>query len=453
MRVPLLLWLGGAPAALATGVSTDLTLAPLFAATRGTGAIQLADTSAPGTLRLGWALAYDRKPFVVVDDGGPQTVEVGSVIRDRVRGRLGVAVSAGRGTWFSASLPATAQWGGDVASLAVDGFGAGDLQVGVRTLLVDGPLHVGLNARVTAPTGRKSAWMGVDGPTGTVDVIVGGGTGSVTPQVLFGATARPRPPDVAGVALTVGPDLHGAVGVVGRAADRVDAYGQLLGRVIVDGVAAGVLDGAAGVAIEPRDGVRVDLTLARALIGGPGTGPFRAQVAFTWTAPTGAPPPAPAPTVDPLAWEPGQTLRIRDTLIEFRDPIAFPLREPVPASTSWPALARLARLLAEHPEVDHLLVECYVRHTGTTQRNYSLSLERARTLVDLLIAAGVERDRLSYRGLGELQAGPPGEGHVVIQGDVQIPFSVLVVTDAVVEAPPAHREEAELFLRSMGSSP
>ena len=66
-------------------------------------------------------------------------------------------------------------------------------------------------------------------------------------------------------------------------------------------------------------------------------------------------------------------------------------------------LSELARTLQLTPEIRRVRVEGHTDNTGDAARNLALSDDRARAVMDWLIAAGVSPDRLDARGYGEQQ--------------------------------------------------
>lgn len=74
-----------------------------------------------------------------------------------------------------------------------------------------------------------------------------------------------------------------------------------------------------------------------------------------------------------------------------------------------PILDAAVQILAEEPRFAHVVVEGYASSDGDSARNYALAEARARAVFRYLAAHGVALDRLSYRALGESEAGPHAE--------------------------------------------
>jgi len=66
-------------------------------------------------------------------------------------------------------------------------------------------------------------------------------------------------------------------------------------------------------------------------------------------------------------------------------------------------LERLVKLLQEHPEYAKISVDGHTDERGSEALNQRLSEERAKAVMNFLIARGVSADRLSARGLGASQ--------------------------------------------------
>ncbi len=76
---------------------------------------------------------------------------------------------------------------------------------------------------------------------------------------------------------------------------------------------------------------------------------------------------------------------------------------------STPVLEAVAALLTEHPEITDLLVEGHTNDVGDDAFNYDLSDKRAAAVVDWLVKAGVDRNRLASKGYGETRPLVPND--------------------------------------------
>jgi outer membrane protein OmpA-like peptidoglycan-associated protein len=66
-------------------------------------------------------------------------------------------------------------------------------------------------------------------------------------------------------------------------------------------------------------------------------------------------------------------------------------------------LERLAKLINEHPEYTEISVDGHTDERGSDELNQRLSEERAKAVMDFLVAHGVSADRLTSRGFGASQ--------------------------------------------------
>jgi outer membrane protein OmpA-like peptidoglycan-associated protein len=100
-------------------------------------------------------------------------------------------------------------------------------------------------------------------------------------------------------------------------------------------------------------------------------------------------------------------------------------RVQVPA-LFMPVMTELARLLVAHPEVRRVRVEGHADDRGTRREGFSLSLRRAQSIVQFLVAQGVEPERLEPVGVGDLQPLDTAHDEVTRARNRRIEF---VVTD------------------------
>ena len=76
------------------------------------------------------------------------------------------------------------------------------------------------------------------------------------------------------------------------------------------------------------------------------------------------------------------------------------------------ALARLSGIVLNYPSL-HLTVEGHTDSTGSAAHNKKLSEQRAHSVIDVLATDGVDRSRLTSKGLGEdkpIQTNSTAEG-------------------------------------------
>lgn len=147
------------------------------------------------------------------------------------------------------------------------------------------------------------------------------------------------------------------------------------------------------------------------------------------TSPPATPDPVPEPSLeiqfDPVAeadqpWADGELARVERGRIQIRDAIHFAQGTADILPESEPTLEAVAQLLVRYWQIDHLLVVGHASTEGSHPFNFDLSARRARAIYAALISRGVHPDRVSYRGMGEVQ--PTGEA---VESDRRAEFRIL----------------------------
>lgn len=92
-----------------------------------------------------------------------------------------------------------------------------------------------------------------------------------------------------------------------------------------------------------------------------------------------------------------------DDRIEIREPIRFEVGTEVILEESLPVLEAVAELIAQYPELAHVAVVGHASAEGEYADNYALSTRRARSVYEQLLVYGVHPQRLSFRGMGEVE--------------------------------------------------
>jgi outer membrane protein OmpA-like peptidoglycan-associated protein len=95
-----------------------------------------------------------------------------------------------------------------------------------------------------------------------------------------------------------------------------------------------------------------------------------------------------------------EQVRVVGDKIVLDDRVHFFVNSAVIRKVSYPLLQRLTKLVAEHPEYTHISVEGHADERGPEDFNKKLSEDRAKSVMDFMIKAGIARDRLSYQGFG-----------------------------------------------------
>src|SRR6185436_7020927 len=117
--------------------------------------------------------------------------------------------------------------------------------------------------------------------------------------------------------------------------------------------------------------------------------------------------------------------------IVLRDPIRFAVGTARILPESLPTLDQVAGLVAPGTL---LVIEGHSSEEGDYSYNYTLSLERAKSIWERLIQAGVPPFRLAYRGVGEVDPVAGGEGEVGRAANRRVIFH-LVHLEGLAEPP------------------
>ncbi len=80
--------------------------------------------------------------------------------------------------------------------------------------------------------------------------------------------------------------------------------------------------------------------------------------------------------------------------------VQFETESPVLRAESETVLGEVARILAEHPELELIEVQGHTDNQGTLEHNRELAQARAASVVEWLVAHGVSRQRLQPKGYG-----------------------------------------------------
>ena len=95
-----------------------------------------------------------------------------------------------------------------------------------------------------------------------------------------------------------------------------------------------------------------------------------------------------------------EQVRVVGDKIVLDDRVHFFVNSAVIRQVSYPLLQRLTKLVAEHPEYKHISVEGHADERGPEDFNRKLSEDRAKSVMEFMVKAGIARDRLSYQGFG-----------------------------------------------------
>ncbi|MFZ5476795.1 MAG: OmpA family protein [Myxococcota bacterium] len=376
----------------------------------------------PGKLqwRVGAAAQYERAPVLVITDG-----EVTSrPVSDRVGGWAGVSLGLGRGVAVQAFVPGAWQTGDD-PDFSAEGGGLADPRLGARWAFLDaGFASATLRVDTFLPIGRREAWLGEETFRGAAGVsgALEGGFGAVLLDVGLVARSLEEPAP----RFDWGPTAELALGVRADLGDRLSANAAWVGRSVLAGLDARdgeiASEALAGVSYALRPDLRLATGGGAGVQGGVGAATFRGFLTATWSletkprervAPVVVEAPRPPPDAQALVVEeikgievppppPPPLVEVVGDEIVFREEIGFALGSAELLPESKHVLAAIADLLASDGRIAHLAIEGHASEEGGLAYNWDLSDRRARACWEALILEGVDPQRMSWRGLGEV---------------------------------------------------
>lgn len=369
-----------------------------------------------GSLRVGALTQYERDTLLLYQ----YQTEVGAVIANRQTLTLGLAWQPVNRLSLRASLPVAGQWGSEVQGLGGDGFGVGDLAVGVRVAMLDRRvLGLAASADLYMPTGDPDLWLGEGALRADAAVLGDVDFGPVGLRARLGTVLRP--PIETEYDLAIGSEVGASAAVVYELLpDRArlstgivtrTSYAQFFqaGESVAEWVSGG------NVRVLPR--WWLDVGLGRGLSAGYGTSQVRVLAGLTWE--YEPPPPKPAPPrqelvvteltpdlteaeVEPTPEPPPDLAYVVQDQIVIRDPIQFEFGTDRILPISQPTLEAIAGVLESHPEILHVVIEGHASEEGSYTYNYTLSLSRALSIFKALVDEGVHPARISCRAMGEV---------------------------------------------------
>lgn len=429
----------------AQGLSSDIELIHPKASPGALPGLESSERDEPGTFRAQATVQFEDSPLVLYQEGldDAPAGEVGAVVHRRIATHLGVSGTIAKRWRLGGSLPLYGQWGSEVPDLAADGFGVGDLRVNAsfwlgRSRIGDFSAYAGF----TLPFGRRNAWMGDRGPRSELGVAYATGFGRTAIHADIGLDARGAWHESSGIY-----DRGSALLISGGARvpileDKLDGFGVLYtrwGGGIFVGRADYVVSALAGAKYHASETLKFDLGIGRGFTPGVGTTDVRVMAQISWhrtpkeeeeeiievivkrepeIEPEDPPPPPPEPTEPPPAEIVGEQVIVTA-------PILFFVNTPDLKPESTEAMQAIAELMADDPQIGHLVIEGHASSEGTFEYNYDLSARRARAIHEALMKEGVHKTRISYRGMGEVEPIVDGEDEDALAANRRVEFHII----------------------------
>ena len=402
------------------GYSTDIELlVPTFSvdAIPGVDSPQIQEA---GLWRTGLLGQFQADPLVLYDSGR----EIGAIVEQRYVAQLGLNYAIARNASIQVLVPGYFHNGTETPNFSAEGGGLGDLGLGMRFKAFDvGPLIVGARGDVTAPTGRKLAYMGEDGLRVGGSLLAQLDFGRVDVLVNAGAVLRQKVETEEDFLLGSEMIANGGVRVE-PLKDRIWIFGGALNRGGFSNfwrpdAAENPLEAIGGIQFKPISPLQIDLGGGRGITDGYGTTQQRIFLGATWQFEKKEPEIIendvvvedvyiPEITVEEVleqeqTWGENELARVIEQQIVIRDPIQFEFNTDRVLPESIPTLRFVAKLMNSNDRIGHVVIEGHASEEGSFEYNYDLSIRRARAVWEQLILAKVHPHRISNRGMGEVK--------------------------------------------------
>ncbi len=405
------------------------------------------------TWRVGTLWQYEANPLTLYQAVDQQ--ELGSVVANRFSQHYGVSIDVQRVT-FGVTLPLVQDWDSEAsvpaAGFTQPGFKIGDLGLGGKLIVLQTPndlFNIGARAGIILPTGTQNAYVGEGALRFTAGALASLNLGQLTLGTDFGLMGRPT--KTTSEDFVASNEIQWNNGVRYRLPDatRVGLNAQLLSRSVLQeflqGGAENSLEALGGVDVYASRRTTISAGAGRGLTEGYGTTDFRVYAGLMIQVPPPEPlpptyvneaPPPPIempPDVDVIIEEPppeepvfeeGEVaVKVRDR-IYIKDMVEFVVDTNKIQPYSIPTLEAVAKLINEDPYIANMVIEGHASQEGSYDHNYELAESRARAIWEKLMEFGVARDRIAYRGMGEVEPIKEGEEEEALQANRRVEFHI-----------------------------
>ncbi|MEZ4236350.1 MAG: OmpA family protein [Myxococcota bacterium] len=375
------------------------------------------------TWRVGTVLQYEQAPLTLYE--ALDDAELGAVVANRFSALTGASIDVNRVS-FSMLVPLAANWGTDADQFSQPGFFMGDVGGSVKVVALqtrNDVFNIGARAGLILPTGRQAAYVGEGRLRTNLGLLatLGGGPIRFASDLSLGTrtTVRTTEDFIASNELVWG----NAVRYKLPDASRLALNAQLLTRAglsnqFLRGGAENAMEVIGGAELYPSRSTTFGVGVGRGLTEGYGTTDFRVLTHLTVQVPpreqppgrytTSAPPPPPPPPpvetfIEEPVFEEGEVVKQIGEEIFIKDMVEFVVDTAKIQDYSKPTLTKVAEYINSNPKIATLVVEGHASQEGSYEHNYELAESRARSIWEFFMELGVAKERISYRGMGEVE--------------------------------------------------
>jgi outer membrane protein OmpA-like peptidoglycan-associated protein len=415
------------------------------------------------TVRVGTLMQYEAAPLTLYE--AVQNTELGTVVSNRLHSHLGASLDVNRVS-ISVVAPLAGSWAGEgqQTAFAANGFAMGDVGASLKLVVLQTPrdlFNIGVRGGIVLPTGTQQAYQGEGQIRGTLGLLAAANLGQFTLATDFGFMLRDT--KITSEDFVASNEVQWGNGIRYKLPDasHVGLNAQIVSRSVLqnflEGGAENALEAMGGVEFYPSRRTTVTLGAGRGLSEGYGTTDLRLLGSLVIEVPPPEPPPEryviqkpppPEPPEVPVVlpdpppdeWKPAEIAKVIGNQIFIKDMVEFKVDTNILLDKSRPTLEEVARLLNSTDDswtIGHLTIEGHASREGSTEHNYELAESRARRIWEVLMELGVAKERISYRGMGEVQplAGATADDEATYQKNRRVEFHIVQRIKDLADAP------------------